>query len=196
MKKFLVSGFLFWVALIMATSMGLNAQEAKSHLCFKGVPITGRATNVIKKLQARGYILKENDDDVFLMTGKFANEKCEIYIFTTAISKEVYQIGVIFNESLNWKSLKDDYLKLKKLLKEKYDLSSSIERFSEPYYDGDGHELTALKLGKGMYGSRFKVDNGSIFLVITSSRVNLVYTDKNGDLINDKESKDLISKDL
>lgn len=192
MKKFLVL-----VALIMAISMGLNAQESKSHLCFKGVPITGKATNVIKKLQASGYTFKEKDDNNnILMTGMFANEKCEIYIYTTAISKEVYQIGVGFNEKLNWKSLKADYLKFKKQLNEKYDLLSSIERFSKPYYDGGGYELTALKLGKGMYASQFKVDNGSIFLAIQGSRVYLLYTDKNGDLINDKESKDLISKDL
>ena len=47
-----------------------------------------------------------------------------------------------------------------------------------------------------MYASQFKVDNGSIFLAIQGSRVYLLYTDKNGDLINDKESKALISKDL
>ncbi|MBO5707559.1 MAG: hypothetical protein J6S05_11325 [Bacteroidaceae bacterium] len=192
MKKLLL--FLFMSAIV---TFNLLAQEQSSHLKFKNIPITGTMQSVVSQLKTAGYKVNSQSPDFTLMDGSFANLNCEIAIRATPKSNIVYSIAVFFTESTSWYSLKSDYLEFKKLLKEKYQVSPrTTEEFIEPYYEGDGYELQATTKSKCYYYSIFDVKDGEIRLVILNKRLTLLYTDKYGDTINEREENENTLNDL
>lgn len=69
------------------------------------------------------------------------------------MDKVVQVITVIFMPDDNsayttYTSLNSDYNTIKKAMVSKYGESKSLNQFSRPYENGDGYELTALKVGK------------------------------------------------
>lgn len=185
MKRVLV--FLYMLALVFTSTY---AQEAEAHLKFKGIAITGRIENVVEKLKAEGYKLSSQSDDYAIMTGNFANSACSFFISATPQSKQVYTVIVVYDEANSWSTLKSDYLNLKKLLTQKYQVTPrSSENFVSPYYEGDGYELQATKNSKCFYYSIYDVPHGEIRLVILNKRINIMYTDSLGNLTNEREEK-------
>lgn len=183
--------------LFVLFSIGVNAQQ-ESHLEFKGVPITGSLNNMISKLKAQGYEVKEHSDDGAQLEGQFSNEECDIVIFTTSRSRTVYQVTVMFAENYTWSSLKSKYNRLKEQLSKKYNVKPApIEIFLDPYYEGDGYELQALKKGKCFYTTKFELTNGDIHLAMFfDGRVVLIYSDAIGDDLREQEENQNSYDDL
>lgn len=177
--------------------MGVNAQT-KSHLEFKGIPITGNITSIVSKLKTQGYELTESRDDCAELKGQFANEKCTVVVHATPKSKTVYQVTVMFAENYTWSSLKSKYNRLKEQLSKKYNVKPDpIEIFLDPYYEGDGYELQALKKGKCFYTTKFKLTNGDIQLAMFfDGRVVLIYSDAIGDDLREQEENQNSYDDL
>ena len=193
MKRYILLSVLF----LSVAITNIKAQSSINHLTFKNIPITGSLSNMINKLQASGYELKDSDDSSALFEGKFANEDCYIIVYTTKKSKLVYHVAIVFEGSNSWTLLKSDYTRLKKQLREKYNIKpNSTETFLSPYYEGDGYELQALKLSKCFYNSRFRLDNGTITLLISKEGVLLSYIDSYNESINEKEENDSAFDDL
>jgi hypothetical protein len=74
------------------------------------------------------------------------------------------------------------------LLRSKYGKGESYEDFESPYYEGDGYEMTAVRIGKCNYFTKYKLTNGMIIVAIAKidkGSVLLYYTDS----INDKIAK-------
>lgn len=177
--------------------MGVNAQT-KSHLEFKGIPITGNMTSIVSKLKTQGYELTESRDDSAQLKGQFANEECTVVVLATPKSKTVYQISVLLSENATWRSLKSDYNNLKEQLSKKYNVQpESIEVFLDPYYEGDGYELQALEKYKCIYMSDFGLADGKIQLAMFyDARVILMYIDAIGNNLNEQEKKQSSYDDL
>ena len=84
------------------------------------------------------------------------------------------------------------------MLSAKYgDPSRNVERFSNPYYEGDGYEFQALRIGKCTYTSIFNVSNGNVMLsMVKDGSLILYYSDKEGDALNEREQRQKALSDL
>ncbi len=199
-KEFSFLVMLLFVGLtnvIAQTAPVFNNSRPEEHLEFKGIEITGTIDNVIEKLKKAGYTLTEKDEDGAVLDGTFANEDCQLLVSLTPKTKKVYSISVFFNKKDSWYSLKADYKELKQSLKNKYDIRpDDDEFFIDPYYEGDGYELQALRLSKCIYRSNYELNDGEITLTILSNRIVLIYEDKKGGEINEREKSQNAYDDL
>lgn len=196
MKKLILSLMLL-VPMLSIAQITVKSTEEETHLTFKGVSIDGTIQDVISKLSKEGFTEVSKGSEVAVMKGEFANRNCNLYIGATSKSKKVYTIMVAFDESNSWYSLKALYRELKESLKNKYNVKpNASEWFAEPYYEGDGYELQALRKDKCFYYSKFKVNKGEITVYITYKEVRIQYTDKINDGIYESEKKTKVYDDL
>ena len=129
------------------------------HLLFKQFPITGDVNTFIQSLLSVGYSITESYNYTYnaaSLIGTFAgNNDCSIAVIGTPRTHITCSVMVFFKSHNIWYSIKDEYEKLKKQLSKKYGNPTSYEYFSEPYYEGDGYELTALSCDHCTYMSIF-----------------------------------------
>lgn len=174
-----------------------NSNSSEQYMKFRDIPIMGPITDMVKKLQALGYTLEEQESYVAIMSGTFANENCEIVLYATPKTHKMHSVLVNFKERSSWNSLKSDYLKFKELLKNKYKMTpKSSEYFVDPYYEGDGYELQALRKDKCFYFSNFNFTPGKIGLYILNNKVTIMYQDYFGKNLNKKEENEKAYDDL
>ena len=179
----------FIITLFISVSIiAQTNSDSHKYLEFKNTPISGTLTEMIKKMQTLGYKLEEAADYVAIMEGDFANENCEIVLYASPKTKTMHSIIVNFGEQTSWYSLKAKYKKLKEQLTSKYNHTpKSTEYFADPYYEGDGYEMQALRNEKCFYFSTFNFYNGKIGIYIVGNKVQLLYQDSKGKSINQKE---------
>ena len=194
MKKFIS----FITILLISTSIiAQTNNDNHEYLEFKNTPINGTLSEMVKKMQALGYKLEEAAEYVAIMEGSFANENCEIVLYASPKTKTMHSILVNFGEQTSWYSLKAKYKKLKEQLTSKYNHApKSTEYFADPYYEGDGYEMQALRNEKCFYFSTFNFDNGKIGVYIVGNKVQLLYQDSNGNSLNEKEENESAFDDL
>lgn len=194
MKKFIS----FITILLISTSIiAQTNNDNHEYLEFKNTPINGTLSEMVKKMQALGYKLEEAAEYVAIMEGSFANENCEIVLYASPKTKTMHSIIVNFGEQTSWYSLKAKYKKLKEQLTSKYNHTpKSTEYFADPYYEGDGYEMQALRNEKCFYFSTFNFDNGKIGVYIVGNKVQLLYQDSNGNSLNKKEENESAFDDL
>lgn len=171
---------------------------AQSHLEFRGIPIDGHINDFVKKMKAIGYVETHRTSSAVLMTGKFANHSATIGVFSTSKSHKVYNIAVTFEKQSSWSSIKSRYFEFKELYTSKYGKPSKVvERFKDPYYEGDGYEMQALKLDKCVYASIFDLPNGQVYLGMGSdTTVSLYYVDSKNEALNESEEKSSALDDI
>ena len=166
--------------------MSLYAQE---HLEFRGIPIDGNLTNFVSKMKSIGYTVEAEDGNVVLMKGKFTNRDATLLVCSSVKSHTVWKVCVLFDEASSWNSLKSDYLEYKELFTKKYGKSSDCyEIFLDPYYEGDGYELQALRNEKCYYVTFFENSIGYVSVEMKKSeRLGFNYEDKINSKIYSKE---------
>ena len=196
MKKLLLT------LLICLFSLTALAQE---HLKFKGVPINGSLSSFVSAMKAKGLTISPLDSkyDSTIMDGDFAGmSDCQFIIIATKnnVPAKVIVVGPAVK---SWYSLKGDYKKLKESLTAKYPnaVVKSYEFFMDPYYDGDGYELSAISLEKCIYCTYYTMPEGSITLELsgTSSSncfIRLVYEDEINFQKRMEENEKRVSDDL
>ena len=170
MKKLVL---LFAAILLSASSF------AQEHLDFRGVPIVGHLERFITKMENLGYTLDRIVDNAAIMSGKFTNKNAELIILASPKTKTVWKVAVHFDEEVSWSSLKSSYREYKELYTKKYGTpTNSFEYFKDPYYEGDGYELQALRKEKCTYVTYYKLSSGYVFVKMTSSgAISLGYED-------------------
>ena len=176
---------LFFVAMLMSTTF-----FAQEHLDFRGVPIDGHLENFISKMEGLGYKLTKIVDNAAIMSGKFTNKNAELIILASPKTKTVWKVAVSLDEAVSWSSLKSSYREYKELYTKKYGTpSNSFEYFKEPYYEGDGYELQALRKEKCTYMTYYELETGYVIVKMTSSgRISLGYEDKKNTDLDTAES--------
>lgn len=166
--------FLFVVANLSFAQTG--------HLTFKGIPIDGHINSFIEKMETKGFEKKEinKTGNIAIMTGSFVGKSCAIIVLATEKTFTVSKVIAITSEYISWTSLKFDYKRFKDLYVTKYGTpSNKYEFFAEPYYEGDGYELQALKKEKCFYASFFGTEEGNIAVMLSSdAKIKFVYEDK------------------
>lgn len=125
-------------------------------------------------------------------------EKSVRYILASPKTKTVWKIAVFFPKETAWYSIKSAYNKYKDQYTTKYgNPSKSYNFFSNPYYEGDGYETSAIRNGKCHYASFWDIANGNIVVSIsTYMQVEIEYEDKINSDINDKEKEGNIQGDI
>ncbi len=182
--------------MLCAIFMNVSAQE---HLTFKGVPINGHITTFVNKLKGLGFEEITVSDNIAVVKGEFGEQDCQIGVYASKKSKTVHMVAVILNETSSWYSLKSTYTEYKKLLMLKYGNGKSFEYFSDPYYEGDGYELSAVRNEKCTYMTVFDTPNGDISIKIIDAGnpcTVLGYVDEINHDIAEKEKNAMISGDL
>lgn len=178
MKKILLL-----IAIAITSLNTLNAQTAE-HLTFQGIPINGSMSELVKKMQDKGFTHIESYNTFVLMQGIFTMQHCKIIIAATQ-KDQVYTIMVCTPSSDSWKDLKSSYNGYKNLYTTKYgNPDESQETFISPYRDGQGSELLAISSGNCSYRSAWNVEDGQIVLGIiedtedyTNSMISIAYID-------------------
>nr|DAI83728.1 MAG TPA: hypothetical protein [Caudoviricetes sp.] len=174
------------------------AQESQ-HLEFKGVPLDGKLSDFVSKLEKKSFVLKEYARDyVAVMKGNFAGDYVTIYVFATPKSKIVWKVAVNYNEKESWSSLKSDYTDMKELFTKKYGKPTEhYEFFSKPYYEGDGYELQALRKEKCHYISFYKLPLGSVAVEISQfGHIQIGYEDGVNNNLKKKEEENAALDDI
>ncbi len=171
------------------------------HILFKQIPITGDVNSFVDRLSSKGYTLIEPYNYVYnvaSLSGTFAgNHDCSIAVVATPKSHITCGVMIFLQEHRIWHSLKDEYIKIKNQLSKKYGTPQSYEYFSEPYYEGDNSELTALWCDHCTYLSLFEVPNGRISLSMTKeAKVMICYHDKINNDIKEMEESSLADDDF
>ena len=187
---------LFFAMLLCVISISVSAQE---HLTFKGIPIDGSMNSFVEKLKAKGFEPIVVESEGAILKGDFGGNICKTVIFVTKTSKKVHTVGVEVEKSNSWSTLKSTYNDYKSSLTTKYGKGESIEYFSYPYEAGDGYEMSALRLDKCTYITKFTTAKGDIMLLIgyrEEGNVVLYYMDKANGISKEAEEKRLISSDL
>jgi hypothetical protein len=194
MKKLLL------VLIVACFAINSWAQNEKSeHLNFKGVPIDGKLSDYVLKMQKSGFTNLGIENGVAYLKGDFAGYKeCVVGVSTLKQKDLVSKISVTFPEQENWSALSNDYFSLKEMLTEKYGKpSENVEMFqSRIQPEDDPSKMHEVMFDKCKYYSIFITDKGrielSIFGSIDSSYVLLTYYDKiNSEIIRATAIDDL-----
>lgn len=138
---------------------------------FADVPWGAGKSDVVKALTAKGYIRTSNTaidkNGDLLFEGKLVGEKAQIVA--------LFSGDILAKIKVNLMTADKDaiavFKRMKNVLSEKYGApSKDFEFFQNPYYDGDGYETQAIRLGKGHFTSVWE-DGGkeSLLLEITEA---------------------------
>ncbi len=184
MKRIFFALFFFISAFFL-----LDAQAQSQHLTFKGIEINGTLTEFISKLQKQGFTLIDRFESGAALKGTFAGEDAVVLI-PCKENEIVWKVVVDFNEKNTWYSLKSAYKSYKESLTSKYGKGESYEYFKSPYYDGDGYEMSAVKLEKCFYSTIFEIKEGDIIVEICKgANVRISYED-NENYLKIKEKRE------
>lgn len=150
-----------------------NAQSNSEHLKFKGVPIDGTVTEFAKRLEEKGFKTLKAQGDTYCMVGDFAGKSnCIVPLLFTKSTKEVYGVGVIPSICKTWNELVSQYNKFKDNLCIKYgEPDYCEEKFKNYTPSSELGKFSAVERGECDYATLFKLENGSIFLSITSTEI-------------------------
>lgn len=167
---------------------------------FNGVQISGDINSFISSMKSKGYVFhKWMNGGGAIMKGQIGGNNVEVYVSVTPKTKVVWKVSVYFSEVSTWGDMKTDYFKFKQLITDKYGApGSEYEYFSNPYYEGDGYEMTALSVGKAVYSS-FWFDQAKLNIEVSAtkfSQLRITYENAANVELFDKEKKQLESSVL
>jgi len=125
---------------------------------FIGIKVEGTRESVIAKYKAKGFKVSiPPSNTATTMSGVVDNNKVEVLIVSTPVTHKVWQIQVYLEKDVSWEDIKNRYESYLNLLTEKYGApSSSFNFFKDPYYEGDGYEMSAITLSKVVYAAFWK----------------------------------------
>lgn len=158
---------------------------------FDGVLIDGKLDVFVNSFKAKGFTYK-SESGVAILTGKVALKDAQIFVFTTPTSKIVWKIAVYMPEKTTWYGIKYDYFSYLELLTEKYGTpNDSYSSFLDPYYEGDGYEVSAIRGEKCFYEALWNnVSNMNISVSISKyMQVKFIYENAKNAIIFEKEIK-------
>ena len=181
--------------LVLAFCFSITAMAQNEHLEFKGVPIDGHIENFVSELKKQGFVEEHRFDTGVIMKGKFTGKDANIFILPTAKTKIVWKVAAQIGEDEAWQTLKSNYFEYVKLYSSKYgEPTHHYEFFSDPYYEGDGYELQALRKDKCTYWTAYELTNGVLTVSITSQgKISLSYEDsKNAKIMKQEKTSNAL----
>ncbi len=164
--------------ILLTLSFSFSAYPADNEtLKFKNIPIDGKLDTFIELLEKQGYKSYYETDFGVMLEGDFLGQDAKIAVLCSPKTKLVWKVSVIFPENKSWISLKNHYKKIKELYNKKYTYDISYEFFKDPYYEGDGYELSAFKQEKA-YWTTFYMEG---IMIEVNNKAELVISYENSD---------------
>ena len=160
---------------------------------FDGVRIDGTLSSKIQQYRAKGYVLNKMISNGAIMKGTVAGRPIELFLFTTEKTKLVYKALVYLPVHRNWSDIKSEYTKFVDLFIDKYGQpDSEFDFFRDPYYEGDGYEMSAITLEKVVCSAFWMNKNNTTIAVSISKykQVEITYeNDKNMEIAKREASE-------
>lgn len=143
------------------------------HLTFKGIPINGPVEKLRAKIIDAGFM---PDDEA--LEGRFAGLRVKVYVVGNEDLDLAHSVIVYSEQETSWFSLKNKFLSIRELYMKKYGQPvEAIQRFAEPYDEGDGDELEATDNTKCFYKSSFSVPGGEVSIFISKRSIIILFVD-------------------
>lgn len=166
---------------------------------FYGIKIDGTYENFDRELKNKGFhfLEKVENSNVYIYKGVFLSQSVELFVVVTPTTKLVWKVSVYFPEysrSASWIEIKGDFISLKEQLTTKYGTpTDDFKFFSSPYNEGDGYEMTAVKIGKCSYFTAWSNNVKAVTLQIGEHSLKLSY-ENSINAAKAKEEKQKINK--
>ncbi len=171
---------------------GVGAGTSAGALQFMGIPMVGNINSFAQQLvnQKGCRIVSNNtESNSISMRGTFTGKDCEIYVFGTDNTKRVWKVTVYLPELRTWQAIKREYLNYKSQFDNKYTLTSSYDFFADPYDEGDGREVEAIKEDKCHYSAFYDAPGGNIMVKVSKyMQVQISYEDNAGFNVREREN--------
>jgi len=194
MNKILILAILIGTSITSSFAQSTDSASSKAKdtsIYFNGVKVDGKITQFVEKLKLKGFTVSKTIKNGYVMSGKFLGKTIELYIFGTPTSKLVTHVDAYFPKQTEWYTIKNEYETLKEKVTGIYgNPSEDFAFFSSPYYEGDGYEESAVKIGKCVYSSYWDNSNfWSIILTIEKyMQVSISYENSKNMKIREKEA--------
>ena len=173
MKKFLLLSLLFLIPFL-----------SHSQVEFNGMRV-GESLEITKKnFIEKGFTQKSSSGNLITWEGTISGRKSKVYTVASPKSKLVWKFLVIPETHNDWYSTKAAFNKYVDIFTKKYGQpSNQYFWFRDPYKEGDGHEMLAIKLDKLVCFYSWEIPGGSILLEIDSAdygeaRITISYEDE------------------
>jgi len=175
-------------------------QQTAKHLVVKGMPIDGDYNDFVSLFLNDGYELA-GDGGVkngVALKGVFAGKDANVLVSYTPVSHTVHSFLVMFEKSESFWTAKSNFNELVATYTKKYGIPQYIKReFSSPYYEGDGYENSAMRLGKVNYFANWELTEGNIIIyIMQSGSIVVAYQDAINGELNKKEKQENASYDI
>jgi hypothetical protein len=118
---------------------------------FMGIKVDGSKAQIIAAFQAKGFKKLEGDfgKSVIMFQGKIGYKEVEVVTVFTPLTGKCWKFAVYLPQQTSWVSLKSEFYEYVDLFTKKYGKpTTEYNFFISPYYEGDGYELSAVKLDK------------------------------------------------
>lgn len=163
---------------------------------FLGVKVDGTKQEFVAKFVAKGFKVVKvegGNENATSMKGSYGGTNYELVIINTPVTKKVWKLAVYLPEQTSWYSLKSAYEQYLGVLVSKYgDPNKSYNFFKDPYYEGDGYEMSAVALDKCVFSSFWE----NIYIEISKYRqVKISYENATNSALDDEE-KEKINKNV
>jgi hypothetical protein len=198
MLKSVLSLSVFCMTIIVSASPG-NCE--KPTITFQNLLFGDTPSLVISKLKK--FTLKQHRAKSVVFTGTVGGKDAEIFAVFTPKSQKLWKVVVDFAEAdgVSYNDLKSHWNGYVKILTEKYgEPDKRYEFFTSPYFEGDGYETQALRLGKAnsdAFWDSGATGAGGMSCAITKYlEIRISYEDEYFSKIDDQEKDSSLKDDL
>jgi hypothetical protein len=157
---------------------------------FLGVKVDGTKDEIQKKFSEKGFTFVSYKDNYLQLKGNVGSNQVELNVIFTPKTKVAWKFVVYLPEQSSWYSLKSQYNEYLNMLKSKYgEPKNDYHFFSSPYSEGDGYEMTGVKVDKCVYAAYWE-DKYSIE-ISKFEQVKIAYENPVNSEIYSKEKKEI-----
>jgi hypothetical protein len=172
------------LCLALAFTISAFSQE------FLGVKVDGNKDLIQKKFIEKGFKFVSYKDNYLQLKGNVSSNEVELNILFTPKTKVAWKFVIYLPEQSSWYSLKSQYIEYLDMLKSKYgEPKDNYNFFSSPYNEGDGYEMTGVKVDKCNYAAYW--EDKYIIEISKYAQVKIVYENPINAEIFSKEKKEI-----
>lgn len=167
---------------------------------WNGIPISGNFATLKANLLAKGFKLIGKENNFGTFKGNINGIEYEIISYSSPITDQLAKLIIYFPQKYSWSSIKSEFEYLREMFNEKYGVGECYYYFDDPYYEGDGYEMSAIKQEKCHYSCYWlnipKEPNLSVSTTISSFQQVKVTYENNKNMEKAKEETDKINKKI
>ncbi|QKJ28483.1 hypothetical protein HQ865_01475 [Mucilaginibacter mali] len=172
---------LILIALLCIT-FGANAQSAKPIDGFLGIKFGSSSAQVIEAVKAKGGVVNAGQTATTVAFSNLSLGGRKVALFyVNFVNDKAFEAVFNFRADLEAKTI-DYYNALAKDINGVYGEGKPYKDFKQPYSDGDGYEITAIKTGNATYETSWIDGENKAWISIVSYKdiplvVRLIYSD-------------------